>query len=292
MEKAILIYNPFSGNRIIIKKLDYIIQRFQQNNILLQPFRIFDHIQEQLVPIIQDGNFDFIFIAGGDGTLNTISNLLLKHNIDLPIGVIPTGTCNDFARCIDISNDLDKTLARFFKRKVVKLDVGLIDNEQYFLSSCAGGLFVSASFSTKDELKKNFGPLAYYLKGLTQMTNIKSFRLKITTDTEVIEEEVLLFVILNGKHVAGFYNLVYDALMDDGFMDIVLIRKCNQIELANLFFKLMSNNFSADKNVINIRTQKCRIESQQEIVLSIDGEKGKLLPIEVEYLQRYLQVLV
>jgi diacylglycerol kinase (ATP) len=292
MEKAILIYNPFSGNRIITKKLDYIIQRFQQNNILLQPFRIFDHKQEQLVPIIQDGNFDYIFIAGGDGTLNTISNLLLKHNIDLPIGVIPTGTCNDFARCIDITNDLDITLSRFFKRKVVKLDVGLIDKERYFLSSCAGGLFVSASFSTRDELKKNFGPLAYYLKGLTQMTNIKSFRIKITTNAEVIEEEVLLFVILNGKHVAGFHNLVYDAQMDDGLMDIVLIRKCNQIELANLFFKLMSNNFSADKNVINIRTKSCRIESQQEIVLSIDGEKGKVLPIEVEYLQRYLKVLV
>ena len=56
------------------------------------------------------------------------------------------------------------------------------------------------------------------------------------TDNDNVEENILLFLILNGKDAAGFSNIIEEADISDGFMDIVLIKNCLHIDLAALFF--------------------------------------------------------
>ncbi|MDP2930153.1 MAG: lipid kinase, partial [bacterium] len=167
-----------------------------------------------------------------------------------------------------------------------------INEDKYFLSTCAGGIFVDASYRTHSELKKNFGPFAYYLKALTELKSIKPFKLKIKTDTDNIDEKVLLFVILNGKHAAGFPNFSNDADFSDGMMDIVMIKNCLHIDLAGLFLKVLSNSSLKDKNVTTLKTSSCVIEGSSDIALSVDGEKGPNLPINVRFINKALNVFV
>jgi len=292
MKKVIFIYNPWSGDHSISLKLEFIIKTFQERGILIQPFRIHEKCDESLLNILKNNNYEYVVVSGGDGTLNFVINLLLKNGLDLPIGVVPSGTSNDFARCINLPISLDECLNIILSGKTIEVDAGLINNEKYFLSTCAGGVFVGVSFNTHSELKKNFGPFAYYLKALSELTNIKSFRLKIETETKTIEEEALLFLILNGKHAAGFYNLIKDADLSDGIMDIVLIKSCNHIDLASLFFKVLSNDVHKDKNVMKLKAKSCRIEGNTDVNLSIDGEKGEGLPIDVKFINKALKVFI
>lgn len=291
MKNALFVYNPISGGHKIPNELDYILGTFQKNGILVQPYRLIDANTEYLIKILKSGIYDFVIASGGDGTISSVANILLNNGIKMPIGVIPSGTCNDFAKCLGI-NSLNESLDIILSGNTLFCDVGHINNEQYFLSTFAGGNFVDVSFSTNSELKKNFGPFAYYLKGLTEVANIKSFDLKVVADEQVIEGKFILFLIVNGKQAAGFPNLLNDADFTDGYMDIILVKKCSNINLASIFFKVLSKESVNDKNVIILKTKRCEISSKSLIALTVDGEKSELFPAVIEFKNKILEVFV
>ena len=292
LKRSIFIYNPLSGHTSLPGKLDYIIDRFMQREILVQPYRICCYEEDKLLDVLKENEFSSVIISGGDGTINSVINTMLKNDIRLPVGIIPSGTCNDFARSLDIPYDIKRCVDIMLAGNTADIDVGLINDDMFFLNTCAGGMFVDVSFSTSSELKKNFGPLAYYIKALGEVGNIKATRLKIKTESETINQEFFLFLILNGRHAGGFYNVIEKADISDGLMDILLIRNCPPIELAGLLFKVLSNDYISDKNVMWLRTRECTIEGDKEAALSIDGEKGGGLPISVKFMNRILKVYV
>lgn len=292
MKKAIFIYNPVAGDHSIPGKLDYIIGRFQDQNVMVYPYRFSNFEENNLLSVLSQGAIDYVVISGGDGTLNYVINIMLKNNIKIPVGIIPSGTCNDFAYSLDIASSLEQCLDIILSGKTLSVDAGLINGTDYFLSTCAGGLFVDVSFNTHTELKKNFGPIAYYLKGLSEVKNRKPFMLKIRTEEETFEDEVLIFLILNGTRGAGFSNLIKEADVSDGIMDILVIKNCSHIDLAGLFFKVLSNDSLNDKNVAKLRTRSCVIECGCDIPVSVDGEKGTDLPLEVSFVNKALEVFV
>ncbi|MGI6606166.1 MAG: YegS/Rv2252/BmrU family lipid kinase [Peptococcia bacterium] len=291
MQHALFIYNPVSGNRNILHQLDYIIQTAQNKHICITPYRL-EETNEQLLLILQRNCFDLIIISGGDGTLNTVVNLLLKNKYQLPVGFIPAGTCNDFARSLQLPVNIADCLDIIRAGHITGVDVGLINDEQYFLNTCAGGLFVDVSFNTDEELKRNFGPLAYYLKALGQVAHKKSFPLEISTDTESFTDKALLFCILNGTNAGGFPNILKDANLSDGMMDIVIIKNCAHIDLANLFFRILSREPVSNKYAVRFTSRECTIAGPDNVLLSVDGEKGPLLPVKIKFIPQALKVFV
>lgn len=291
MKKGIFIYNPNSGGQNVPQNLDLIIDQFQRNDIIIQLYRL-DMDSGKLLNLMRSSKFDFAVISGGDGTLHTIINMFLKNDIHLPIGVIPAGTCNDFARCLETPEILEEAIDIIISGKTIGVDVGLINNKTYFLDTCAGGLFVDVSYSTDNELKKNFGPLAYYLQGLTSLANIQSFPLTVNTPERSIKEDVLLFLLLNGKHGAGFSHLIREANLSDGIFDIILIKNCSHIDLASLFFRIMNNELLDDENVISFKSANCTFESDRDVPLTFDGEKAEGLPLSIKCIPKALKVFV
>ena len=84
-------------------------------------------------------------------------------------------------------------------------------------------------------------------------------------------------------------NIVDSADYTDGLMDIVLVKDCSHIDLAGIFFSVLSNSGINNKNVIIITTNSCTINGPQDIVLSIDGEKGPCLPVSVRFINKALK---
>jgi len=291
LKNALFVYNPLSGGHKIPHELDYILSAFQKNGILVQPYRLTDADNEYLIKALKSSIYEFVIASGGDGTINFVANILLNNQIKMPIGVIPSGTCNDFAKCLGI-NSLKESINIILEGKTLDCDVGHINKSHYFLSVFAGGNFVDVSFNTNSELKKNFGPFAYYLKGLSEVANIKSFDLKVVADEHNIEGKFILFLIVNGKQAAGFPNLLTDADFTDGYMDIILVKKCSNINLASIFFKVLSKDAVNDKNVIILKAKKCELTSKSAIALTVDGEKSEMFPASIEFKHKILEVFV
>ena len=78
--------------------------------------------------------------------------------------------------------------------------------------------------------------------------------------------------------------------MTDGLMDIILIKKCYPIELAGVAFNVLADTLVKDKNVIQLTTRYCKIESDEDIYVSVDGEKTAQLPISISFINKNLDV--
>jgi diacylglycerol kinase (ATP) len=292
MRKALFIYNPRSGNRAVPSRLDYVVKRFMAEDVILHPFRIGHGSDERLENLLRREGYSFIMASGGDGTISYVVNCMFECGLSIPLGIIPSGTCNDLARSLSISDNLQKAIDIIINGKTMAIDTGLINNERYFLNTCAGGVFAEVSYTTSDELKKNIGPLAYYITGLSSLASIKPFTVKMQMDGKVVKEEIILFIILNGKHAGGFNNVSSHADISDGLMDIILIKNCQPYELPGLFLRVLNNSLLQDKRVASYKCSFCTIESDAQTYLSVDGEKAGELPISVRFIKRSLNVFV
>lgn len=294
MRRALFIYNPIAGNRRVPKELDKIVQRFQTNDIFLDMYRIGEE-NEALKSLMKDSKYDMIIASGGDGTLGTISKIIINEGINKPFATLGTGTCNNFTHNIGMPEDLFESIDVISKGKTAKVDVGIVNDKYVFLSSLAGGIFVEASFGADLDLKQMIGPFAYYFKAMSEVANIKSYDIEIRTKEKVYKEKAHLVVVLNGTHLGNFSNVLSKSIVDisDGEMELILVKESNPIELANLFFSMLKNEnkINSDK-IIVLKGNEFDIYCDETINISIDGEKGPSLPMNVKVLEKAIEIFI
>ena len=97
MKKLKLFYNPFSGNKSFKFDLDVCIGIFQEGGYEVHPFRTLHPGDIDTHIATMDPNYDIIVASGGDGTVNIVLNAMMRRGLHIPLGIIPSGTANDFA---------------------------------------------------------------------------------------------------------------------------------------------------------------------------------------------------
>lgn len=291
MRKALFIYNSKSGKNQL-QEPAATINHLRAKGIETSVFYLSGTgDEERLINILNRENFDLAVISGGDGTINFAINVLLKSNRQIPVGIIPAGTCNDLARNLKIPLNQKKAVDLIAADKTAAIDIGLINEEIHFMSSCSGGLFADISYKTEGILKKHFGPLAYYFRGVEELARISPFTLSVKTQSALFEDDILLFFILNGPNVAGLWNLVKEADPADGLLHLVLIKECSMMELAGLFLKILKQlSLNSSDKVKIISAPQLQLESEREVPLSIDGEKRGTLPVKLTVVPQKLTV--
>lgn len=295
MKKFLYIYNPFSGLQSGGRDLDMVLGTFYKNGIYAVPHRLFTFEKDVVLDeyLADNDRFDGIVISGGDGTVGQIIDRMIKYGNDTPVGIVPGGTCNDFARNLKMPNSLFECINIFCEYNVGNVDLLKVtagDKEQYICNSIAAGVFVGVSHTTSPEFKKVFGSLAYYIAALGEISDMKSFRIKIETENESVEEDALVFAILNGTDVGGMKNLISDADLKDGLMNIMVVRNCNFAERAGVGINLLAHK--PDKNIISLQCHRCSVSVDKDMDVSLDGENGIKLPYVVENIPGRLNVLI
>ena len=113
MQKVRFAYNPKAGETVITDWLDNIIDIYQRGGYSIMPYRLaFTEAEETDLLDDIDGSYHHILVAGGDGTVNYVVNMLKRRNLDLPVAVLPTGTANDFANTLGVPSDIEKACRR------------------------------------------------------------------------------------------------------------------------------------------------------------------------------------
>jgi len=294
MLKGLFIYNPKSGDHSIKNNLDNIIGKFQESGAMLVPFRLFqdENCTQSLLEIIKSDVYNFTVIYGGDGSMNYAANVFIKNGINIPLAIFPGGTCNDFSRSIGMTSKIDEWPNIIMSGKIKCVDAGLINNHRYFLGNMCGGMFANVSYNTGNELKKNIGIAAYYLKALDKLPKVESFSLSVETENCTIIEDVILFLVINGRNVAGFSDFFKEADIEDGLLDIILFKPAKPMELLNLFIKILSKELAGDERIIHIQAKDFKIQSDKKVQINVDGESGTLLPIHVKCIHPALKIFI
>lgn len=293
MKKIRLIYNAYAGQNKFKASLDKILEKLCNKGFDVSVFRtakggnIEDFVKES------DGAYALI-VAGGDGTINKVVNIMMKNNVDVPLGVIPGGTSNDFARHIGMTGSYEECLDKILKSNVENVDVGWVNGE-YYINVLSAGVFASTSYKTDKRLKDTFGQMSYFMTAAKQPFLYKPFTLKIETDDgAVIQEKTAVFLLFNGSSVGRIDKFSRGSSIQDGKLDLVLLRACKLPDLIKLIGELEDKNYLDDNNIVYMRGEEFKIsivEGKCERP-DIDGDEGPDFPLHVKCISGGLKLFM
>ncbi|ALX49038.1 diacylglycerol kinase [Lentibacillus amyloliquefaciens] len=292
MKKARIIYNPTSGREAFKNKLAGVLERLE-----VAGFETSAHATTaegdaaEAAKTAVERRFELVVAAGGDGTINEVINGLAEQEHRPKLGIIPTGTTNDFARALCIPRDIDKAVDIILDGQSMLLDIGRV-NGHYFVNIAGGGKLTELTYDVPSKLKTMLGHLAYYVKGIEMLPSLKPIRTKIEYDGNVIDEDIMLFLVTNTNSVGGFEKLAPDARLDDGYFDLMILKKMNLAEFVRIATLAVRGAHLEDKRIIYTQAQHISVETDEQMQLNIDGEFGGFLPGEFENLQQHIEFFV
>ena len=285
-----LFYNPVSGHAAFKNKLDWIVEAFQRRGILVVFYRTRREGNEAFIPFVREVNPDGLLVAGGDGTVHEIVNLMMKGNLDLPLGIMGRGSSNDFATYLGVNTDLEAYLDTIAAGRTRRVDLGLMDGT-YFINVASGGAMACIAHEVNARIKNSLGKMAYYLKGIGELPKFRYFPLKIEADGAHYELETFLFVIINSPVVGSMKNVANGVAVDDGKLDLLSIGKCSIPKLMSITADLIAGKpVSEREDVLHVQAKHFRIESGIPVESDIDGECGPMLPLTIETVPRAVAI--
>lgn len=290
-KRYILIYNPEAGDTSFKNKLDLVIYKLQQNKIQVVPFRTFSSEDVEQLVLDVDEDFQGILVSGGDGTINHVVNGMLKRGLDVPLGIFPSGTANDFATSLGIPRNVAAACDLITDGLLKNVDVGFA-GEDYFINVVSGGLISEIAHTVDINLKHSLGKIAYYLKGVGQLPKFKPYPLEIITDKGVFKSDVFLFLVLNSSIAGGFRNLAPLASLSDGLLDVLVFKSCTIREFLALFVRVLQGEHIKSVNIEYFQAKELVIKSPSLAHIELDGELGPGLPLSINNLPQRLKVWV
>ncbi|MCF7808738.1 MAG: diacylglycerol kinase family lipid kinase [Candidatus Marinimicrobia bacterium] len=274
----LLIVNPEAGSRTTMKALPDIERLFREKGADYE----FHFTKERghATELVKEigSEFNVIVSVGGDGTINEIINGMPE--IDKPMGIIPIGTGNDFARsCSMIPGDLESAVDVLLAHDVKAIDVGLVNGRRFI--NVMGMGFEGRANDIGKMLPFLHGTPKYLLAiGGTYLT-YRRMPLQIAFNDTKIDEKVFLMSIGNGWNVGGGLQLTPKAKLDDGTFDICYLQSISRWRILQVFAKLYDGTIDEVEEYESYQTKELHIKSNRPIPAHIDGESFD--PIQTEF---------
>ena len=260
--------------------------------------------------LIELGDYSKIIVAGGDGTLRIVVQHLMENHLKTPLGIIPVGTGNILARNLGIPLDIDQAAKTAMAGNLKQIDIGkakVRSKPPIFFTGIAGlGLDAKIMEKTDNRLKKRIGWVAYIEGGIRALP-ARFQKFNITVDNQQPRRvKVLTLMIANTGTLPGRVELIPDAEVDDGNLDVAVIGPrwiwnwidvLGRITWQNRFVrpivlgrKLM--DATADlKSLEYLRGRKIKVESESGCTLQIDGDPiGQVNEVSFEVIPKALVV--
>ncbi|GAB3279351.1 YegS/Rv2252/BmrU family lipid kinase [Parasphingorhabdus pacifica] len=234
---------------------------------------------------------DLIILGGGDGSVSSIVDVLAHR--DLPMGLLPLGTANDFARTLHIPTDLDAACRAIARGHIVDVDLGLC-GDNYYVNRASAGIGASVAQAMSPRLKRHVGPLAYPVATAKAFIGHRPFssRLRFPDGDHPPREysRLLQVSVANGRYYGGGQLAAHDSGIDDDTLDVTVIRQGGMRDLAEVVRSLKSGKSS--KHIEHFRTRKVEVETEGHMPINIDGEIVASTPQQFSVARNALHVVV
>lgn len=276
-QRIIYIINPIAGTRTKKDLQQYIVKRTKERNI---PFHIFPSVASGdyrfLRPIIKDENITDIVIAGGDGTVSQVVNSLMDDDVNF--GIIPCGSGNGLALAAKISKQPAKALDVVFSGKASPID-GFYVNDQFACMLC--GIGFDAKVAHEFAKQPSRGLKTYASLVSKNFFSMLPYEFSIESNGMTFSTEAFFISIANSNQFGNNFTIAPKALLADGFLDIVVVKKAAKpILLYNLVKQIFAGKLkkvesSLGQPIIYFQTGEIRIKNTGSAPLHIDGDPAE-----------------
>lgn len=298
MKKLLFVYNPRAGKEMLKPRLSDVLDIFVKAGyeVTVHPTQAYRDAYYQIKEY-EVGKYDLIACSGGDGTIDEVATGMMKRREMgkdvVPVGYIPAGTTNDFAKSLHIPRKPLAAADNAVKGVPFPCDIGKF-NDSVFVYIAAFGIFTDVSYETDQAVKNVLGHMAYILEGAKRIFNIPSYKIKVEHDGEVIEDEFIFGMVTNSRSVGGFSNMVgKNIVFDDGLFEVTLIKTPkNPIALQEIIAALLIEQVDT-KHMYTFKIKKITFDSVEEIPWTLDGEfGGEQDYVEIENAQKAMEIMV
>ena len=273
-KRCLIVVNPCAGRMKGLRALPELHRFFDENG-----YSVTDHVTASR----GDGreftesacDFDMILCVGGDGTLNEVISGVLASGRDVPIGYIPAGSTNDFARSLGIPYKPMKAAKQILSEPPIKLDIGCY-GERRFIYVASFGIFTRTSYSAPQKLKNVIGHLAYILHGIREVVHVRPVEVEIETEDGLTISDRFIFGSFSNSTSFGGVLRLNPAEVDfsDGKFEVMLIRPPkNPRELSRCLRALRKGKPYDSELITFFRGSKVKMRFPSgDAPFSLDGE--------------------
>ncbi|HEG7223587.1 TPA: diacylglycerol kinase family lipid kinase [Staphylococcus aureus] len=234
---------------------------------------------------------DILFILGGDGTVNELINGVMAHNLQLPIGILPGGTFNDFTKTLNIAPNHKQASEQMISAQVGTYDVIKINN-QYALNFVGLGLIVQNAENVQDGSKDIFGKLSYIGSTVKTLLNPTQFNYQLSIDDKTYSGETTMILTANGPFIGGSRIPLADLSPQDGELNTFIFNEQSFSILNDIFKKRDSMNWNEiTQGIEHIPGKKISLTTDPAMKVDIDGEISLETPIDIEVIPNAIQLL-
>jgi diacylglycerol kinase (ATP) len=220
-----------------------------------------------------DRGVDVVVAVGGDGTLNEVVNGL--DGRDTPLGVIPLGTANDFARQIGIPPDADHAMDVVLLKQPLRMDTASL-NGRRFVNVSSGGVGAEATAETPTQAKATLGALAYAITGVRKIAGFAPYNGRFRGDDFELNGEFLLFGVGNGRATGAGTLITPQASVTDGLIDVCVVEAMPRREFGRLLLKFKRGEQIGQPGVHYARVRSLVVEADAPLSVNVDGEHATL----------------
>jgi len=275
--KVLIVVNPKSGYK---SSKDHLLDA-------LSVFSKYGYVVEMYITQAQNDaynhvlkcktKYDIVTVFGGDGTMNEVTNALMKKSYKPKIGYFPSGTQNDFGTNFNLGSNFVEIAERICAGKSMKFDVGQF-NDKYFNYVAAFGAFCDVPYSTQRKAKEALGNFAYIIEGMTKIKDIKPTPVTVKIKNKTHKYSALFGLVFSGTRVAGIQILdSKKGKIDDGKFNILIVDyvKTPLIEMPSLV-DILANQ---EKHFHWYSTNEVEMTFENGAIWTIDGEEAKIKDI-------------
>lgn len=292
--KILLIYNPQAGHKHAAKLLPAVEEKLVSSKIEFVINRT--DYPEHATTLVKHANFDefdALVAAGGDGTLFEVINGYYKNKSKkrIPLGIIPIGTGNAFARDLDLAElGFEEAIDVIAAGRKRKLDVGKFTThgQSYYFLNILGLGFVADVTDTAGKLKI-FGNIAYTLGVIWQTIFLKPHKLELEIDGDLHTLEALFTEVSNTRYTSNFL-MAPKAEIDDGLFDVTVLQKMGRIRLLKSLPTVFTGKHVDLHEVETWQARHIKVTTDSPKVLTPDGELIGITPVEIECLKQDIEV--
>jgi len=290
-----LIVNPAGGTKKGLDILDKVKPLFQEANAELTILNTdYAGHAKDLANELDYSGYDGLCAIGGDGTMFEMVNGMLKRDDQdtIPLGLITGGTGNAFMHDIDCLDPLEAA-SRVLKGTVRQLDIAKVNakNKLYYSFNIIGwGLVTDAGYLA--EKLRWLGGMRYDVAAILEVLMGKRRIAQLLMDNEVIEDDFVFIIACNTIHTGKAMRIAPRARLDDGKIDLVIVRKSSKTKLLKLFPKLFSGEHIKSPLVEYRQVEKFSVIPKEDSSLNIDGELIGNTPIDVTMQPKMIEVLL
>ncbi len=232
---------------------------------------------------------DVVIAVGGDGTLNEVLNGVVGTTT--PLGVLPLGTANDFARQIGIPDDPREALPLLLAQEPRPVDVGVL-NGRAFLNVSSAGIGAETTAETPAGAKEVLGPLAYALTGVRKFAaDYDGRRARFSGPGFSREVDYVLFAVGNARATGAGVAVAPLAEFDDGLLDLCVVEPVARAAFAGLLLELRRGDHLDRDGVHYVQTPWVRVEAEAPMAVNVDGEALSFATLEYAVAERAVRVL-